>query len=365
MAATPESQHQIPKMSLIFDASDFEDLFNASDYNTIIPSSDTAPCSDPWHLSRNLLVVVYWMVFFLSLVGNSLVVFVIGYNRQKRSSTDVYLLHLAIADLLFAITLPFWAVYRATEWVFGTAMCKAISGLQEVNFYSGILLLACISIDRYLAIVRATEAAMQKRHLVKFICLGIWIVSFLLSVPLLIFRSDFKTPRNGFVCYENLGSDDTDRWRIILRISRHIFGFFLPLLVMLFCYGSTIKTLCQTKSNQKIRAMKVIFAVVLAFLFCWLPYNITFFIDSLMRSSIINETCERRSQVETAISVTEMFGFMHSCINPILYAFIGQKFRNSLLRILANRGMVSKTFLSRYGRRSSNMSTSGLTSTTM
>ncbi|XP_069472922.1 C-X-C chemokine receptor type 2-like isoform X2 [Ambystoma mexicanum] len=357
----------MPKMaeSFIFDGSFFDDLFNTSDFNTIIPSYDTAPCEESWRFNKYVVVTIYCLVFILSVVGNSLVVIVIHYNRLKRSSTDVYLLHLAIADLLFAITLPFWAAYRADEWVFKTFMCKAVSVMQEVNFYSGILFLACISIDRYLAIVHATEAVMQKRFLVAFVCLGIWLVSIFLSLPVLIFRTDFNTPKNGRVCYENLGSDGTNRWRIILRISRHIFGFFLPLLIMLFCYGCTIRTLCQNKSNQKIRAMKVIFAVVVVFLFCWMPYNITVFVDSLMRSQIINETCERRSQVETALSVTETFGFMHSCINPILYAFIGQKFRNSFLKILASHGIVNKAFLAKYGRSLSNVSTSGNTSTTL
>ncbi|XP_078535386.1 C-X-C chemokine receptor type 2-like [Lissotriton helveticus] len=352
-------------MAQIYDGSDFEGLFNYTDDTFILPGSDTTPCGDPQTVDKYFLATLYCLVFFLSLVGNSLVVFVICYNRLKQSSTDVYLLNLAIADLLFAITLPFWAVYRANEWVFGTVMCKVVSGLQEVNFYSGILLLACISIDRYLAIVRATGVAMQMRDWVKYICLGVWLLSALLSLPVLIFREDFEAPRIGWVCYENLGSFGTDRWRIILRISRHIFGFFLPLLVMLFCYGSTFTALCQTKSNQKFKPMKVIFAVVVAFLFCWLPYNIVIVIDSLMRSRIIEDTCKKRTQVETAMSVTEMFSYMHNCINPILYAFIGQKFKNSFLRILVNHGMVSKAFLKKYGRSVSTMSTQGNVSSTL
>ncbi|XP_075465811.1 C-X-C chemokine receptor type 2-like isoform X2 [Ascaphus truei] len=353
-------------MSLNIGGSFLDDLFNYTDYDsTDIPSFDTAPCTKPWSINKYLVVVVYLLVFILSVVGNSLVVLVICYNRLKRTSTDVYLLHLAIADLLFAVTLPFWATYKAHEWVFGNFICKAVSVLQEVNFYSGILLLACISVDRYLAIVHATEAITQKRHLVKFVCLGIWIFAIFLSLPILLYRSVFEIPHNGKVCHENFGSEGTGKWRIILRISRHTVGFFIPLAIMLFCYGFTVKTLFQTKSNQKQRAMKVIFAVVIAFLICWLPYNITVVVDSLMRTTVINETCEIRVHVDTALSVTEIFGYIHSCINPILYAFIGQKFRSSFLRILATRGIVSTDFLSRYGRGSSFGSTSGNTSTTL
>ncbi|KAM8934530.1 C-X-C chemokine receptor type 2-like [Pelodytes ibericus] len=333
--------------------------------DTELPTFAHAPCKDSWTINKYVLLVIYSQVFLLNVIGNSLVVLVIYYNKLKRSTTDVYLLHLAIADLLFAITLPFWAAYKVNEWIFGNFMCKTISILQEVNFYSGILLLACISIDRYLAIVRATEAINQKRHLVKFICLGIWIFSFFIALPTIWFRTVFLTPKSGRVCYEDIGHENTEQWLIYLRIGRHLIGFIIPLLIMLFCYGFTIKTLSQTKSGQKHKAMKVIFAVVLVFLICWLPFNITVIVDSLMRTGVINETCHIRYQVDSALSVTEIFGYTHSCINPILYAFIGQKFRQSFLRILANKGIISKEYLSRYGRSSSVMSTSGNTSTTL
>ncbi|OCT63325.1 C-X-C chemokine receptor type 2 [Xenopus laevis] len=355
-------------MSFVFDGSLFNDFdFNYTDISTEFPTIISAPCKSTWVINKYFVVVVYTLVFFLNVVGNSLVVLVIYYNKLKRTSTDVYLLHLAIADLLFATTLPFWAAYKASQWVFGIFMCKTVSVLQEVNFYSGILLLACISVDRYLAIVHATEAVTQKRHWVKFICLGIWIFSLAVSLPTLLFRTVFKSPKDAYVCHDSIGNENTEDWMIILRIGRHLVGFFIPLMIMLFCYGFTIKTLYQTKSSQKHRAMKVIFAVVLAFLICWLPYNLTVIVDSLMRTKFINETCEMREHLDAALSATEIFGYMHSCINPILYAFIGQKFRNSFLRILASKGIVSKSFLARYARGSSFSigSTSGNTSTTL
>ncbi|EPY79387.1 hypothetical protein CB1_000931027 [Camelus ferus] len=129
-----------------------EDFGNYS-YNTDLPSilPDSAPCR-PESLDVN------------NLLGNSLVMLVILYSRVGRSVTDVYLLNLAMADLLFALTLPIWAASKAKGWIFGTPLCKVVSLLKEVNFYSGILLLACISMDRYLAIVHATRTLTQKRH---------------------------------------------------------------------------------------------------------------------------------------------------------------------------------------------------------
>ncbi|XP_023557166.1 C-X-C chemokine receptor type 1 isoform X2 [Octodon degus] len=268
-------------------------------------------------------------------------------SQVTRSVTDVYLLNLAIADLLFALTMPFWAVYKEKGWIFGTPMCKIISLVKEVNFYSGILLLVGISVDRYLAIVHATHTLTHKRHLVKFICIGIWIVSLILSLPTCLFRKAFPVHDSFLVCYEFLGSNTT-RWRLVLRFMSQIYGFILPLLVMLLCYGFTLRTLFKAHMGQKHRAMRVIFAVVLVFLLCWLPYNLVLLLDTLMRNKWIEETCERRNHINLALEATEIMGFLHSCLNPIIYAFIGQKFRHGLLKILAARGLMSKEFLTRH-----------------
>jgi hypothetical protein len=347
-----------------------EDLFSGDfdyNYSSSLPPflPDSAPCRpETLEINNYVVVVIYVLVFLLSLLGNSLVMLVILYRRSICSVTDVYLLNLAIADLLFALTLPVWAASKVNGWIFGTLLCKITSLVKEVNFYSGILLLACISVDRYLAIVHATRTLTQKRHLVKFICLSVWGFSLILSLPFFIFRQAYTPNNSSLVCYEVLGNN-TAKWRMVLRILPHTFGFILPLLVMLFCYGFTLCTLFKAHMGQKHRAMRVIFAVVLVFLLCWLPYNLVLVADTLMRIHVIEETCDRRNDIDRALDATEILGFLHSCLNPLIYAFIGQKFRHGLLKIMATYGLVSKEYLAREGRPSYIGSSSGNTSTTL
>ncbi|XP_039199097.1 C-X-C chemokine receptor type 1-like [Crotalus tigris] len=315
---------------------------------------------------KYIVAFIYLLVCILSLLGNSLVILVVSYSKGNHSVTDVYLLNLAIADLLFAVTLPIWAVYRAHEWIFGIFMCKITSVLKEVNFYSGVLLLAFISFDRYLAIVYATRAATQKRHWVKFVCIGIWLFAFLFSLPVIRFREVFTDSNSPHrVCYENIGGNQTTKWRVVLRILPQVFGFLLPLTIMMICYGITVHRLYQMKNKQKKKAMKVILAVVLVFVICWLPYNIALLFDTLLRIGVITETCSVQESIDNALSGTEILGVAHSCINPIIYAFIGQKFRNNFLKILVSQGIISKEILIRYRKGSSFSTSSGNTSTTL
>ncbi|XP_072434442.1 C-X-C chemokine receptor type 1-like [Chiloscyllium punctatum] len=353
-------------ITINFDDMDFSDLFYnySSEWYTYI-DPDISPCtltvSGNW--INTALAVIYSLACFLAVTGNVIVMIVLLCNQHTILSTDVYLLHLAVADLLFAMTLPFWAVDAVSGWVFGDTMCKIISMLQEVNFYSGILLLACISIDRYLSIVYATQAHKQKRpFIIKLVCVAVWLLAIVLSL-LVLYKGEYTPPgSNRKICYEILDGEFAAKWRIITRFLRHFIGFLIPLAAMVFCYSVTIQKLCQTKGFQKHKAMKIIIVVVLAFLICWFPHNITVFIDTLMRSKLIAETCEKRNHIDRALFGTQSLGFLHSCINPIVYAFIGVKFRRNLLKLLASKGIIKQRRMAIYRRSVSSSSEAGLIS---
>ncbi|XP_051565529.1 C-X-C chemokine receptor type 1-like [Myxocyprinus asiaticus] len=310
------------------------------------------PCPDSLqYLNSTVLVLVYIIVFFLSLLGNTVVIFVVFFMKNQRASTDIYLMHLAIADLLFSFTLPFWAAYlHAGYWMFGTVMCKLVSGVQEATFYCCVFLLACISIDRYLAIVKATQFLFRQRHLEGAVCAVVWMCAILLSLPIMVHHEAFvpESMENIYICHENLTADTIEEWRLGLRILHHTLGFFLPLGVMIFCYSFTMWTLCHSHNSQKQKAMRIILCIVLAFVICWLPKNISELLDTLMRGSWITETCKLRDSLDVALHVTEAMAFTHCAINPILYAFIGKKFRNQLLMSLFKKGLLRRETLTKY-----------------
>ncbi|XP_033474040.1 C-X-C chemokine receptor type 1 [Epinephelus lanceolatus] len=326
----------------------FDEYYFISILNSTLPIDDnesSAPCSVTVPGFNSLgLMITYIIVFVLSMVGNSVVVYVVCYMERGRASTDIYLMHLAMADLLFCFTLPFWAVKIHSGWVFGNFMCKLLSGFQEASVYSGVFLLACISVDRHFAIVRATRVLPSHHLLVKVVCSVVWLVAGVLSLPVAIQReSRYAADLGQFICYQNLTGESSNHWRVGVRILRHTVGFFLPLVVMAVCYGWIVVTLYHTRNQQKHKAMRVILAVVLAFVLCWLPHNITVLIDTLRRGgSITVEVCDTRYALEVMLRLTEVLAFMHCAVNPVLYAFIGEKFRNQLLSALYKHGLISK-----------------------
>nr|BAV60948.1 CXC receptor 2 [Paralichthys olivaceus] len=329
---------------------DFDSIYDELNFtyndSEFILNPDTQPCGS-FSLPDAVMVVVstfYVLVFLLAIPGNLVVGLVIGLSKQMLPPSDLYLLHLAVADLLLAVTLPFWAVSVMWGWVFGDAMCKIVTILQELSFYSSILFLTCISMDRYMVIVRAMDARKANRQRVSWgVCAAVWAVGALLSLPGLFSSSLPSQNISHTVCIERYDPGSANNWRLATRILRHALGFFIPLAIMLPCYGVTIRRLLHVRGGyQRQRAMRVIVVVVVAFLLCWTPYHIAVMADSFFRTKIVPYQCPARMAVDQAMFATQSLGLLHSCVNPLLYAFVGEKFRTRLLQLMRKVGVLER-----------------------
>ncbi|XP_031147060.1 C-X-C chemokine receptor type 2-like isoform X1 [Sander lucioperca] len=347
----PTTSSLILDFGSIYDELNF--TYNDTDFNL---NPETQPC-DTFRIPNAVIVVVsvfYVLIFLLAIPGNLVVGLVIGLSKQSLPPSDLYLLHLAIADILLAITLPFWATSITKGWVFGAAMCKIMTILQELSFYSSILFLTCISMDRYMVIVRAMEARRANRQRVSWgVCAAVWTVAALLSLPGLLNSSFESQSTSMIVCSEKYDPNSADVWRLATRILRHALGFLIPLAIMLPCYGVTIKRLLHIRGGfQRQRAMRVIVFVVVAFLLCWTPYHIAVMADTFFRSKIVPYRCPARMAVDRAMFATQSLGLLHSCVNPVLYAFVGEKFRKNLFQIMRKMGVLERTSVTRSSRSS-------------
>lgn len=281
---------------------------------------------------------LFSIIFILGAVGNLLVVWIYTTVRNRlKTMTDVYLLNLAVADLCFLCMLPFWAVDAIKGWNFGDGLCKVVSAVYKINFFSSMLLLTCISVDRYIAIVQVTKAQnLKKKRLFysKLACLGVWLVSIIMALPEFIFAK-VKTDLNGnSLCTLVYWDDALNRTKILVLSLQISMGFFLPLLVMMFCYCIIIRTLLQAKSFEKHKALRVIFAVVFVFVLSQLPHNGYLIMEATQAANTTITDCETVKIFDVVGQVAKSLAYTHACLNPFLYVFIGVRFRKDLFRIM-------------------------------
>ncbi|XP_032153907.1 C-C chemokine receptor type 2 isoform X1 [Sapajus apella] len=301
---------------------------SGEEVTTIFDYDYGAPCHkfDVKQIGAQLLPPLYSLVFIFGFVGNMLVVLILINCKKLKSLTDIYLLNLAISDLLFLITLPLWAHSAANEWVFGNAVCKLFTGLYHVGYFGGIFFIILLTIDRYLAIVHAVFALKARTVTFGVVTSVItWLVAVCASVPGIIFTKCQKED-SVYVC----GPYFPRGWNNFHTIMRNILGLVLPLLVMVICYSGILKTLLRCRNEKKRhRAVRLIFTIMIVYFLFWTPYNIVVLLNTFQEFFGLSN-CESTSQLDQATQVTETLGMTHCCINPIIYAFVGEKFRRYL-----------------------------------
>ncbi|XP_035405542.1 C-C chemokine receptor type 5-like [Cygnus olor] len=292
---------------------------------------DSAPCTgtEEKHFAANLLPPLYSLVVIFGLTGNMLVVLILIKYKRLKSMTDIYLLNLAISDLLFIFSLPFWAYYAVHDWIFGEALCRILSGVYLLGFYSGIFFIILLTIDRYLAIVHAVFA-LKARTVTYGILTSIvtWAVAMFASVPGIVFHKTQKE-NSRYTCSAHYPSDGSINWKYSYILKMNILGLIIPMFIMIFSYSQILKTLLGCRNEKKQKAVRLIFVIMIFYFIFWTPFHIASFLHTF-QTSFFDTDCEIQSKLEKAIQVTETISMIHCCINPVIYAFVGEKFRKYL-----------------------------------
>ncbi|NWW94068.1 GP152 protein, partial [Rhynochetos jubatus] len=89
----------------------------------------------------------------LGLPANAFTLWLTGWRLRGRGLA-AFILSLAASDFLFLANsvLQIWSVAHDDQWPLGTHLCRLHQFLYGVGYYSGLFLLAAISLDRWLLV---------------------------------------------------------------------------------------------------------------------------------------------------------------------------------------------------------------------
>ncbi|XP_021502228.1 C-C chemokine receptor type 9 [Meriones unguiculatus] len=346
----------------MFDDYNSDSTDSTDDYMNFNFSSLFCQKDNVRQFASHFLPPLYWLVFTVGTLGNSLVILVYWYCTRVKTMTDMFLLNLAVADLLFLATLPFWAIAAASQWTFQPFMCKVVNSMYKMNFYSCVLLIMCISVDRYIAIVRAMKAQMwrQKRLLYsKMVCISIWVLASVLCTPEVLY-SQVSEESGISVCTMVYPKDKNAKLKSAVLILKVILGFFLPFMVMAFCYTIIIHTLAHAKKSSKHKALKVTITVLTVFILSQFPYNCILVVRAVDAHTVFISSCTISINIDICLQVTQTIAFFHSCLNPVLYVFVGERFRHDLVKALKTMGCISQAQWVSFTRREGSLKLSSM-----
>ncbi|XP_067234762.1 C-C chemokine receptor type 10 [Chanodichthys erythropterus] len=288
---------------------------------------------------------VFLIVFILGVIGNGLVIatFALYRRLRLRCMTDVFLFYLALSDMLLLLTLPLQTGETLIgSWVFGEALCKLNRGMYAINTNSGLLLLACISVDRYLVVVR-TRAVRKKSSGMLFYstlsAIGVTVTSIVLSLPDLRFSStEIDMGSNVLLCDMKVWGDEVSKWKLWAQVSK-IAGFCIPCVAMVVCYGAIGRVLIHAggKCWRRQRTLRLMALLVVLFLIFQLPYTVVLLIKIFTPTP---KLCDEWTRFQLKENVTRILACVRCCLNPLLYALVGVRFRNDIIRLLTDAGCV-------------------------
>lgn len=132
-------------------------------------------------------ILVYTFMFTVGAPKNFQVIRCLLCNKNKlysKSRHHLLLLNLAIADaIVLFIMIPGEIGWRITsDWRAGNVGCKTFQFIRVFGLYASSMVLICISVDRYYAVVKPFRYGSMSSRISKLLKVS-WFISFLISTP--------------------------------------------------------------------------------------------------------------------------------------------------------------------------------------
>ena len=106
---------------------------------------------------RAVKLTLYATIFITGITGNVLVCLVVSRQQKLRTSTNFYIMNLAVADLAVTILcIPFDVAVQENSyiWPFGKFLCHIIYPIMTMCTFASVGTLTAIAYNRYTAISR-------------------------------------------------------------------------------------------------------------------------------------------------------------------------------------------------------------------
>ncbi|XP_053735123.1 putative P2Y purinoceptor 10 [Synchiropus splendidus] len=306
----------------------------------------------------------YLLLFVPGLLLNTTALWVLWRHISKKSKTVIFMMNLALADLVHTLSLPLRIYYYFTHsWPFGSGLCLFCFYLKYLNMYAAISFLVCISVQRCCFLLDPFLARRWRRRSDLVISAVVWAVVGLSCSPFILMRSgasntsdaqhvsELRDSVEGSAppplasspkpsCFKDLPMRRPSTALLVSMVAlAEVFGFLLPLLCIVYSSVRIRRSLAVQQNHaalqpknlkhsdgEKSRALKMVLSCSLVFLLCFAPYHINFLLYMMVQQGILSH-CPTRLAVLQVHPVSLCLASLSCCLNPLLYYFLTAEFR--------------------------------------
>ncbi|NWX84738.1 GPR83 protein, partial [Nothoprocta ornata] len=291
--------------------------------------------------AKALLIAAYSFIIVFSLFGNALVCHVVIKNKRMHSATSLFLMNLAVADIMITLlNTPFTlARFVNSTWIFGKGMCHVSRFAQYCSLHVSALTLTAIAVDRHQVIMYPLKPRISTAKGVIYIFV-IWIMAACFSLPHAIYQKlftfEYSEEVTRCLCLPDFPEPADLFWKY-LDLTTFILLYVLPLLIISAAYVTVAKKLwlrnvigdvtaeqyfALRKKNKK--TIKMLMLVVILFAVCWFPLNCYVVLLS-------SQTIRTNNALYFAF---HWFAMSSTCYNPFIYCWLNESFRSELKVLL-------------------------------
>ncbi|XP_074502932.1 opsin-3 [Sebastes fasciatus] len=268
------------------------------------------------------------------------VVVIILYCRFKRlrTPTNLLLVNISLSDLLVSvvgINFTFASCVKG-GWIWSQATCVWDGFSNSLFGIVSIMTLAALAYERYIRVVHAQVVDFPWA----WRAIGhIWLYSLAWTGAPLLGWNRYTLEIHKLGCSLDWASKDPNDASFILLFL--LACFFVPVGIMIYCYGNILYTVQMLRSIQDLQTVQIIkilryekkvavmfFLMISCFLMCWTPYAVVSMMEAFGRKSMVSPTM--------AI-IPSFFAKSSTAYNPLIYVFMSRKFRRCLLQLLCSR----------------------------
>lgn len=306
-------------------------------------------CDPNADVVTKVLPTMYTIVFIVGLLLNGLNLWIFCYIPSNRSFI-VYLKNIVVADLLMTLTFPMKIISDAG---FGNEqlrvfVCRFSAVVFYLNMYIGIIFLGILGFDRYFKIVRPLNASssLQSIFYSKIISALVWTLMSFISVPNMILTNQQYDTTKKVTCAQ-LKSELGLKWH---KASNYIcIGIFMLVFsLLLIFYISISRKIYQSHqrfrrgSNAGRKSTRNIYSILIVFFVCFVPYHLSRIPYTISQTGN-SYSCPQKKTLFYVKELTLLLSAANVCLDPIIYFFLCQPFRQMLFMKLRIRDRHQET----------------------
>ncbi|XP_052711469.1 histamine H2 receptor-like [Crassostrea angulata] len=340
---------------------------------------------------RDLPVILFLVVLLIVGISGNIVVCVIYSKAKKKSTSNLFILNLAVLDLLSCtFGIPLEVTDLSLPYMFNApAVCSIGRAMESCTVIASVFTLVFISVDRYKRICNFGESF--KILTVKIMCVVALCSGALSSLPFLVVMGK-RTLSLGLSGIEGVGCEVSDNMKhthftfayytfmLILYIVCLVFVIFVYVRISIFLrrtrcmrirhikesnsstmvtqhshsvelesitvesghQGSPVNYLQEavhtlpretpiTSGVKVTRTTTIFVAITIAFIISFLPFLVVIILYSIIKD--IEKGMSEQMKVFTEFCARTYF--LNNAINPLIYSALNRKFRHDVKRLFS------------------------------